>query len=117
MAILLFKLRNVPEDEASEVRELLAGHDIQFYETTAGNWGISMPGIWLRDDSDHEKARAVLNTYQQQRAIRMREQYLADKAAGQTDTMASLIRRDPLRTLGYLLLIAAIIYLSVSIFY
>lgn len=117
MARLLFKLRNVPDDEATDVRALLTEHDIAFYETTAGNWGISMPGIWLRHDSDYEKARNILDTYQHERAVRMRSQYLADKSAGRTDTMISLIRRDPLRTLGYLILIAATIYLSVSIFF
>lgn len=117
MATLLFKLRNVPEDEASEVRDLLAEHEIPFYETTAGNWGISMPAIWLHSDEHYSQARSLLDAYQHERASRMREQYLADQSAGRADTMASLIRRDPLRTLAYLALIAAIIYFSVVIFY
>ena len=50
MPELLFKLRNVPDDEAEEVRQLLNDHEINFYETRAGGWGISMPGIWLPDD-------------------------------------------------------------------
>ncbi|MDO8907915.1 MAG: DUF6164 family protein [Pseudohongiella sp.] len=117
MAILLFKLRNVPDDEASEVRDLLTEHDIPFYETTAGNWGISMPAIWLHNDEHYIRARSVLDAYQHERASRMREQYLADKSAGRAETLTSLIRKDPLRTLGYLVLIAAVIYLSISIFY
>ena len=48
MALLLFRLRNVPDDEADEVRHLLNENSIEFYETSAGNWGISMPAIWLR---------------------------------------------------------------------
>jgi hypothetical protein len=117
LARLLFRLRNVPEDEASEVRDLLTQHDIPFYETNAGNWGISMPAIWLHNDDHYTEARSILDTYQHERASRMREQYLADKSAGRAETMASLIRRDPLRTMGYLVLIAAVIYLSISIFY
>jgi hypothetical protein len=107
----------VPEDEASEVRDLLTQHEIPFYETNAGNWGISMPAIWLHNDEHYAEARSILDTYQQERASRMREQYLADKSAGRAETMASLIRRDPLRTMAYLVLIAAVIYLSISIFY
>ena len=33
MRVLLFKLNGVPEDEADEVRALLADHGIDFYET------------------------------------------------------------------------------------
>lgn len=117
MPTLLFKLRNVPDDEASEVRDLLTEHNIPFYETTAGNWGISMPAIWLHNDEHYSQARSILDAYQQERTNRMREQYLADKAAGRVETMTSLIRRDPLKTLTYLALIAAVIYLSVVIFY
>ena len=36
MAVLIFKLRYVPEDEAHEIRELLGDNNIDFYETTAG---------------------------------------------------------------------------------
>lgn len=117
MAILLFKLRNVPDDEAAEVRELLTSHEIPFYETSAGNWGISMPAIWLHNNDHYDHARSILDAYQQQRVTRMREQYLADKSAGRADTMLSMVRRDPARTLAYLVLIAAIIYFSVVIFY
>ena len=72
MAILLFSLRGVPEDEVDEVRELLTEQNIDFYETSAGNWGMSMPALWLRDDAS-EKARYALNAYQQQRFLSSRE--------------------------------------------
>ena len=48
MSKLLFKMRHVPEDEAQEVRELLASNKIEFFETFAGNWGVSMPALWLK---------------------------------------------------------------------
>ena len=34
MAKLLFKLNSVPDDEAEEIRALLAEAEINFYETT-----------------------------------------------------------------------------------
>jgi hypothetical protein len=36
MAKLLLNLRNVPDDEADDVRALLDEHDIAYYETSRG---------------------------------------------------------------------------------
>ena len=44
MTTLLLNLRQVPDDEAEEVRALLNEHRIAFYETTPSLWGIS-PGV------------------------------------------------------------------------
>ncbi len=41
MARLLFNLRNVPADEADEVRALLRAHGFAFHETPPSPWGIS----------------------------------------------------------------------------
>ena len=49
MATLVFRLRNVPEDEAQAVRTVLDTNNIDWYETTAGNWGIAMPGLWINN--------------------------------------------------------------------
>lgn len=117
MAKLLFRLRSVPEDEATEVRELLETHDISFYETSAGNWGISMPGLWLHHDTDYAQARALLDDYQDQRRQRMREQYEADRAAGTADTMFTLLRREPARVIAYLFIVMAVAAISILIFY
>jgi hypothetical protein len=117
LATLLFRLRNVPEDEANDVRDLLIRHSIAFYETSAGNWGVSLPAIWLHHDEDYPQARQLLDHYQRERSARMREQYLADKAAGRADTMLRMLIRDPLKVLSYLSLIAIILYISISIFY
>jgi len=47
MSKILFRLNGVSDDEAEEVRELLASNNIDFYETSPGNWGVSMPAIGL----------------------------------------------------------------------
>ncbi len=75
MAILFFSLRGVPEDEAEDVRAILAEHKIAFYETSAGNWGVSMPAIWLYDEADREKILPAFNDYQEQRAYTQRRLY------------------------------------------
>ncbi|WP_339859033.1 DUF6164 family protein [Pseudohongiella acticola] len=117
MAKLLFRLRHVPDDEAAEVRELLTAHDISFYETSAGNWGISMPGLWLHDNADYAQARSLLDDYQQQRQQRMRAQYQADRAAGTADTLFGLLREDPAKVIAYLFIIVVVAAISILIFY
>lgn len=117
MATLLFRLRHVPDDEADEVRALLEENDIDFYETTPGNWGISMPALWLRDESQHARALALLGHYQQERARRMREEYEELRQRGEAVTLLDSLRRQPARFLFYCGLSAAILYLSVSSFF
>lgn len=95
-------LRNVPEDEADEVRELLTAHAIDFYETEPNRWGISAGGIWLRDDSRLEEARRLLAEYQRERVERARAEPVP--------------RKHPLVVLLYLAFIALILYLSIKPF-
>ncbi len=86
MAKILFRLNGVPDDEANDVRELLADNAIDFYETSPGNWGVSMPAIWLTDESQFQKARALLDVYQNERTVRMKEEYARLKRQGKHKT-------------------------------
>ena len=117
MSRLIFKLRHVPDDEAEDVRQLLHDHDIDFYETSAGNWGISMPGIWLRNDDDYGLASSLLAEYQSQRQRESRGQYEADKAAGRAETQLDRLRQEPVKVILYFCLCAALIYVLVTAFY
>lgn len=117
MARLLFRLRNVPDDEAFEVRELLNEHNISFYETTAGNWGISMPAIWLNDETDYEQARGLLDIYQQERALRMRADYESALARGEAETQLQVFLREPGKTIGLFVVIVVFLYLSITAFF
>ncbi len=117
MTILLFSLRGVPNDEADEVRELLAEQDIDFYETPAGNWGASMPALWLRNDAELAKAQSLLSVYQQQRTITQRELYLQSKQAGQHRTLWRAFRANPLMYVVYFVAIGLVIYASVRLLF
>ncbi len=117
MAILLFSLRGVPEDEAYEVRELLHTQQIDFYETSAGNWGVSMPAIWLRDDRQLNQARQLLFDYQQQRQISQRQLYLQRKQAGQHKTLATLLKEKPLVISSYVFVMLLTLYASVKLLF
>ena len=117
MATLLFRLRHVPDDEADDVRALLEENGIDYYETTPGNWGISMPALWLRDDAQQESAMVLLADYQQERTRRMREEYQEQRRQGAAPTLFGSFRSQPGRVLFYTGLSAGILYLSISSFF
>lgn len=116
MPVKLFSLHNVPDDEAEEVRELLRGNAIDFYETPAGNWGISVPSIWLHDKNQLEKAKALIGSYQKERLNRAREEYAQLGRTGRHRTIGDVIRENPLRFVVYLAAIAALLYFSTKPF-
>jgi hypothetical protein len=111
MSKILFKLRNVPDDEADEVRELLTHHHIDYYETSAGNWGISMPAIWVRDEYQFQQAKALLDAYQEARSIRVREEYARLKREGKNKTVLDSFMENPILFIVYVLIVLALLYL------
>lgn len=104
----LFDLRNVPDDEADEVRALLTSHALDWYETRPGFWGLSAAGLWLRDADDYPRARSLLDTYQQQRRERM-------QATGDQVRFRDLLRQRPGFVLSRLLAILAVIALTLAL--
>lgn len=116
MATLLIKLNGAPDDEVAELRQLLNEHAIDFYETDAGRWGISVAALWLSDDAQLDEARSLVDGYQQQRAARARAEHEAQRQAGAHETLLSRFVKDPIKVLLYLLLIAAILYFSLMPF-
>jgi hypothetical protein len=114
MAKLLMNLRNVPEDEADEVRDLLREHEVDFYETRPSVFGISAGGIWLADEAALPRTRQLLAEYHQQRGEAAREQRRQALQDGTAETFGSLLRHRPLYVLAMLvamLLIAALVLL------
>lgn len=112
MAKLFFKLNGVPEDEAHEVRQLLEDAGIDFYETSAGNWGVSMAAIWLQDESQLDRAQGLLEEYQHARLFRVRE----EAQRHPPETFWQRLISAPLQVFAYGLLILAILYISVAPF-
>lgn len=108
--ILLLNLRNVPEDEADEVRALLDGHRVDYYETKPSLWGVSGGGLWLADESQETMAKAHLAAYQAERGERMRRERAEAIADGRAPSAWAAFREDPLRALatvlGILLMLA-----------
>ena len=117
MAVLLFKLRFVPDDEAQDIRDLLANNEIDYYETSAGILGFSMPAIWLRNKSQLNQARQLIDDYQEQRTTQARTEYNDQKSSGTNKTTLDLLKENPARFFGYVFAILFIIYFTVVLFF
>lgn len=92
-------------------------NEIEFFETYAGNWGISLPALWLKNHDQFELARQLLDEYQRERGQRIRQEYELERAKGDTKTLLQLFAEDPYRTTGYLILIGLVLYLSTKLFF
>lgn len=110
-------MRDVPEDEAEEVRELLKAHNIEFFETFAGNWGISMPAIWVQDLDQFEQARKLLDDYANSRAEKLRQDYQERIGKGEAKTSLQFFLDRPFQFLAYWLLIAIVVFISIYYFF
>jgi hypothetical protein len=116
MAAQLFRLRNVPDDEAQEIRDLLSRHHIDHYETPAGNWGISMPAIWLNDDGQLEEAKELIEQYQNQRLARVRDEREKRKREGKKPSYFADFLENPIQVILYAAIAAVILYFSIKPF-
>lgn len=119
MARLIFDLRDVPDDEADDVRALLESADIAFYETRPAALGLFAGGLWVADDGLVQAAKSRIAEYQQARQLRVRAEYQAALRDGSAESSWQSIRRQPVKALGLLLaalLIAAITVLPFILF-
>lgn len=105
-------LRNVPQDESDEVRALLDEQHIDYYETRANKWGLSSACIWLRDEDQYPRARSLLDTYQEERAQRMRAEHEERRRRGETDTWLTKLMENPVRFAIYVVAIVGMIYVA-----
>ncbi len=112
MAVQIFRLRGVTDDEAEDVRILLTEHHFEFYETPGGNWGVSMPALWLVDDDQQEAAKALIAEYQTERYKTARSDYEQRKREGTQTTLLDTFKENPAQFIFYLAGILALIYLS-----
>ena len=113
MSKLLMNLRNVPDDEADDVRAMLDAQQIAFYETRPSMWGVSAGGIWVTEDEAFADARRAMDDYQQQRSARARAEYAAAKRAGTAETFWMMLRAEPgrvvMNVLGILVVLGLVV--------
>lgn len=115
MSKILFRLNGAPDDEIEEVRELLTQHAIDFYETPPGNWGVSIPAIWVKEEDQFEQARTLLDTYQRERSNRIKNELLLLKQTGANKTFIDMIKQNPVNFTIHLVVALLVIYLSIRL--
>ncbi|MDH5391920.1 MAG: DUF6164 family protein [Gammaproteobacteria bacterium] len=116
MAKLLFKLKNVFDDEADDIRQLLTDEQIDFYESPAGNWGISMHALWLNDETQYSDAKQLIDEYQLERSRRIQKEVQQQKADGEFETLLQRILHRPVQFLVYSAFILFMLYISIMPF-
>ena len=117
MSRLLIKLRHAPDDEIQEIRDLLTEHRIEFYVTQAGPWGVSAPGIWISNEDEFDRAKLLLDDYQEKRFRDQRAAYEQLKRAGQQRTFLHNLLEHPIQVILYTLISGLIVYFSISPFF
>lgn len=95
---------------------MLNDNDIEFFETFAGNWGISMPALWLKDETQYARARELLDIYQQERLQRVREEFAQQRMRGEARTLWDSFKESPLRFLVYTSLAGLVLFFSLQMF-
>lgn len=75
-----------------------------------------MPAIWLNNDSQLEKAKLLLDTYQQQRQKNARQDYEQLRQLGKQRTVIDKVKEAPLLAAMYLVAVLFILYISIAPF-
>ncbi len=109
MAKLLFKLNGVSEEEANEIRELLDEHDVEYYETHSGRWGISLAAVWIKNNDQFESARELILASQRQRQISLRTEFEKQRLNGEIPDWRQRLRERPIDFIAVGLAIAFIL--------
>ena len=117
MSRKLYPLRNVPDDEADEMRSLLQQNGVDFHETGSGFLGIGTAAIWIRDESQYEYARGLIADYQADRYSTARETYLRQREEGTHTRFIDRFMRDPWRVVSLILIALFLILLTVLPFF
>jgi hypothetical protein len=108
MSKLLLNLRDVPDDEADDVRRFLDSAGIGYYETQPNLWGIS-GCIWIRDDGDVAEAKRLMAEYQRGRQVRAREERAEAERNGTAETFVGVLRAQPLQVALIVIAIALLL--------
>ncbi len=116
MAILLFKLTQVPFDEANDIRQLLTDNQIQYYETDSGFFRVGLDAIWLQHKEEFEQAKKLIDDYQVQRSQQQREAYIQQKEQGEALNLWQKFLTQPIRFIATVIAVLFILILTLSPF-
>ncbi|MBE0461973.1 MAG: DUF6164 family protein [Halomonadaceae bacterium] len=116
MAHLLFRLRHVTDEEAMEIRALLAEHRFDVYETQAGFFRLGVDAIWLRDERQREAAETALAAYQVARFNHAQRELHEAQAQGNAPTLWRRLLEHPVQVALVLIAVGLIVALTVGPF-
>lgn len=112
MSVLIFRLNDVSEEEAQDVRELLNDHDLDFYETSPGRWGLSVAGLWLKNENQKVNARELIDEYQLSRS----QHFASLQNEYRQETLIDRLKKSPVQFIAYTSLALFILFISLSPF-
>ena len=116
MTKLIFKLKSVSYDEADDIKNLLTENKIDFYESPAGNWEISMHALWLNDEAQYTQAKQLIDEYQVKRSQRIRLETQQKIDQGEYETFIQRLFNKPIQFFITLAIIIFILYFSIMPF-
>jgi len=117
MSHLVFKLNSVPEDEANEVRDLLDKHEIHFYETDSGRWGLGYAAIWMKNDEQLDKAKNLIQEYQVERYQKVNSEHKELEQSGEKISRISFFMHSPIKFTILLIFAGLLAYFTVIPFF
>jgi hypothetical protein len=115
MGVRLFALGGVPYEEAEAIRELLHRNKIPFYETPKTKWGFSAQAIYLPNDEHNDRARDLIDEYQEKLRRSIKRQEPVRNAWGQR-TGLRWFKDNPqlaLAGIALILLILALMFMPI----
>lgn len=113
MARLIFKLKSVSDDESDDIKNLLSENNIDFYESPAGNWEISLHALWIHDDAQYAQAKQLIDEYQVERSQRIRLETQQKIDQGDHETFIQRLSNKPVQFIIILVFIVFILYFSI----
>ncbi|MFT4520646.1 MAG: hypothetical protein ACI9JM_003050 [Halioglobus sp.] len=112
MAVLIFRLNDVSDEEAQDVRDLLSDNALNSYETSAGRWGFSVAGLWLVNENDKVLARELIDAYQLERRCYFEKLRIETPP----ETFGNRLKRSPINVIFFSLLAMTVLFLALSPF-
>lgn len=77
-----------------------------------------MPGLWLKDESQLQQARNLIEQYHTDRSTRVRQEHEQLKQEGKAETFIRRLKENPFMILVYVLMLAfAMYFFLVPFFY
>ena len=66
MAARIFDTYHAPDEEIAGVKQALDDAGIDWFETTKGRWWVGSAALWVHNERDKPRARAVIDGFQAQ---------------------------------------------------